>query len=208
MAELILAEHFGDNARTNRSAAFTDSELQLLFYGNGLDKLNGDGYVVTGHNHFGAFGKVDRTGNVGSSDEELRTIVVEERSVTSAFLCFKNVYLSFELGSRLNSAGLSENLTLFDALTVDAAKECADVEACDSFVNALVEHFKAGDNGAYGLFDKANDFGRVTNVSNAALYTTGSNGAAAGDGIRLPGEEGRAYRYRAEGWECIRRWYP
>ena len=73
--------------------------------------------------------------------------MVEERSMTSAFVCFKNVYLSGELGSRFNGTGLSKNLTLFDTLSVDAAEKRAYVEACDSFVNALVEHFKTGNNG-------------------------------------------------------------
>ena len=44
-----------------------------------------------------------------------------------------------------------------------------------------MEHFKTGNNGTNGLVDKANDFCRIANVCNAALYTTGSNGATAGN---------------------------
>ena len=177
-----LAKKLGNDAGTNRSAAFADSEFELFFNCNGLDELDSDGYVVAGHYHFGACGQVDGTGNVGSSDEELRTIVVEERSVTSAFFCLEDVYLSFELGSRLYGAGLSKNLTLFDTLSVDTAKECADVETCDSFVNRLVEHFETGDDGADGLVDEADDFGGIAYVCLTALYTAGSNGTTTGDG--------------------------
>ena len=45
---LILAKNLGDNARTYRSAAFADSELELFFNRNGLDQLNDDGYMVAG----------------------------------------------------------------------------------------------------------------------------------------------------------------
>ena len=130
-----LAKKLGNDAGTNRSAAFADSELELFFNCNGLDELDSDGHVVAGHYHFGACGQVDGTGNVGSSDEELRTIVVEERSVTSAFFCLEDVYLSFELGSRLYGAGLSKNLTFLDILTIDTTKQRAYVEACKSFVD-------------------------------------------------------------------------
>ena len=182
ISKIQLAEDLGNDSRTNSSAAFADSELKLFFNSYGLDELDRDGYMVAGHYHFGACGKLDRAGNIGSSDEELRAIVVEEGGVTAAFVSLKNVDLSLELGSRFNGAGLSENLALFDALTIDTTEKCADVEACDSFVNALVEHFETGDDGADGLVDEAYDLGGIANVSYAPLYTAGSNGATTGDG--------------------------
>ena len=47
--------------------------------------------MVAGHNHFNAFGKLDRTGNVRGSDEELRSIVVEECGMTAAFILGQNI---------------------------------------------------------------------------------------------------------------------
>ncbi len=178
---ILKLKNFNDSAGTNRSAAFADSETELFFNSNGFDEFYGDFYVIAGHNHFYAGRKFDRTGNVGSSDEELRTIVVEERSVTAAFVCFKNVNLSGELGSSFNGTGFSKNLTLFDTLSVDTAEKCAYVEACDSFVNALVEHFKTGNNGSNGFFDKTNDFSGVAYVSGTSFYSAGCNGTTTGN---------------------------
>ena len=41
----------------NGAAAFADGETLLLFHGDRGDQLDGDGDVVAGHDHFGAFGK-------------------------------------------------------------------------------------------------------------------------------------------------------
>ena len=73
---LLRNELFVDldnNAGAYGSAAFTDSETKVLLDSDGGDKLNVHINVVAGHAHFSAFGKSDNTGNVGSSEIELRT---------------------------------------------------------------------------------------------------------------------------------------
>ena len=70
-----------DDAGTNGTAAFTDSEAETLLdsdRGNQLD-LHVD--VIAGHAHLGALGQGDDAGDVGGTEVELRTIVVEERGV-------------------------------------------------------------------------------------------------------------------------------
>ena len=56
---LKLFNDFRNNARTNGSAAFTNSETETFFHSDGGYKLNIHFDVVAGHNHFYAFGKFD-----------------------------------------------------------------------------------------------------------------------------------------------------
>ena len=67
-----------------------------------MDQLYGHLYVVTRHAHLGALGQLANAGNVSGSEVELRTIVVEERSMTAAFVLSQNVNLASELGMRMN----------------------------------------------------------------------------------------------------------
>ena len=94
-------------------AALTDSEAKTFFDRDGGDQLNVHFDVVAGHAHLNAFGKGDDAGNVGSTEIELRTIVVEERGVTAAFILVQDVNLALELGVGVNGAGLGKNLTAF-----------------------------------------------------------------------------------------------
>ena len=92
--------------------------------------------VVARHNHFNAFVQFDGAGNVGRSEIELRTIAVEERAVTAAFVFGQNVNLSFELGVRGDGARFSENLTSLNLASFNAAEQRADVIAGIRFVKA------------------------------------------------------------------------
>ena len=188
-----LLKDLRDNAGTNRSAAFTNSETKTFFHSNRLNKNNFHVDVIAGHNHFNAFGKLDSTRNVRRSDEELRSVMVEECGMTAAFVFRKNVNLRFEFRTGFHGAGLRNNLTLFDVGSVDTAEQSAYVIACHSFVQLLVEHFQTGNNGRNGLIDQAYDFGRIANLRNTSFYTTGSNGTTTGNR-----EEGRVSRRRGE----------
>ena len=85
MIHLELAIDFDNNAGTNGTTAFTDSEAETLFDSDRSDEFNAHVNVIAGTAHFNAFGKGDSTGNVGSSEVELRSVVVKERSVTTTF---------------------------------------------------------------------------------------------------------------------------
>ena len=91
-------------------------------------------------------GKADGTGNVSSSEIELRSVAGEEGLLTAAFLFGQNVYLTYELGMRMNGAGLAKNLTSFDLIFCNTTKQCADVVAGLCLIQKLVEHFHTGDN--------------------------------------------------------------
>lgn len=50
----FLLDNFSDNTGTNRVTAFTNSEAQFLFHGDGLYQLNCQVYIITRHNHLGS----------------------------------------------------------------------------------------------------------------------------------------------------------
>ena len=97
-----LSVNLGNNAGTNGTSTLTDSETEAFFNSDRSDKLNIHLYVIARHAHLCAFGKSDNAGNVSSSEIELRTIVVEERSMTAALFLSQNVNLTVEFGVRMN----------------------------------------------------------------------------------------------------------
>ena len=137
--------------------------------------------MVAGHNHFYSVGKFNSSRNVGSSEIELRTIVVEERGMTAAFFLSQNVNLTAELGVSSDSAGFRYNLTSFDTASVDTTKKCAYVIARLSLVKGLSEHFKTGNNRGSGFLLQTNDFNRIANVAYASFNSAGSNGTTTAD---------------------------
>ena len=95
-----------DNTGTNGTAALADSEAQALLDGDGGDQLDLHVDVIAGHAHLGALGQSDDAGHVGGTEVELRTIVIEERSVTATLVLGQNVNLANELGVGVMEPGL------------------------------------------------------------------------------------------------------
>lgn len=65
-----------DSSRTNGLTAFADGEFGSLFKSDGVDEFDGEGNMVTRHNHIGAGRKSDRASDIGGAEEELWTIAV------------------------------------------------------------------------------------------------------------------------------------
>ena len=137
--------------------------------------------MVTRHSHLGALGELDRTGNVGGTEVELRTITIEERGVTATLLLGQNVDLAGELGVRGNRTGLAENLAALDVLALDAAEQQTDVVASLAEVHGLTEHLDTGNDSVLGILD-ADDLDGLVELELTALDTASSNGTTAGDG--------------------------
>ena len=87
------------------------------------------------------FGNIYNTGNVGGSEVELRSVVTEERSMTSAFFLGQYVYLSGKLLMTGNSTRLTKNLTSNDIGSLNTTKKCTDVITSFCAVEELTEHF-------------------------------------------------------------------
>src|SRR5690349_9879789 len=104
-----LLDDADDDARTDRTATFTDGEAQLLVHRDRHDQVNFHRHVVAWHHHLGAFRQVHDTGHVGGAEVELRTIVGEERRVTATLFLGEDVGLGLDLRVRLDGAGLAQH---------------------------------------------------------------------------------------------------
>ena len=147
-----------NNACTNGTSTFTDSETESLFDSDGGDQLDFHVDVIAGHNHLNAFRQCDDAGNVCCSEVELGTIAGEERSMTAAFFLLQYVNLALEVCMRMNRAGLCENLAALDLVTLYAAEEQTYVIACDRLLEQLTEHLNAGNYDCTCLVGQTNDF--------------------------------------------------
>src|SRR5690606_17726052 len=161
--------------------AFTDGEAQAFFHGDRVDQLDRDRHVVTGHDHFLAFGQLDRAGHVGGTEVELRAVVVEERRVTATFVLGQHVDLAGEVRVRLDGAGLAQHLAALHVFALGAAQQDTDVVARLALVQQLAEHFHAGAGGLLGV-GNADDLDFFADLDDAALDTAGHHGATTRDG--------------------------
>ena len=100
-----------------------------FFHRDGVDQLDAHLNVIARHAHFHSLGKRDDTRNVGGSEIELRTIVGQERSVTSALFLLQNVNLTLDLVVRCNGTGLRQNLPSLDLRSLNTAEKRTDVIA-------------------------------------------------------------------------------
>src|SRR5215472_16635563 len=175
-----LLDDRGNHAGADGAAAFTDGEAQLLFHRDRHDQVHFHVHVVARHHHLGAFRQMHDAGHVGGAEVELRTVVGEERGVTTALLLGENVGFSLELGVRLDRTRLAQHLTALDFLALGAAEERADVVARLALIEQLAEHFDTGDGGLLRR-TQTDDLDFLADLDDAALDTAGHHGAAAGD---------------------------
>src|SRR6476661_6160860 len=175
-----LGNDLGNHAGADGTAAFADCEAQTFFHRDRGDQLDGDRHVIARHHHFLVGRQNDRAGHVGGAEVELRTVVVEERSVTTTFVLRQHVHFAGEVGVRLDRARLGQNLATLDVFTLGTAQQQTDVVACLTLVQQLAEHFHAGAGGLHGV-DDTDDFDLFADLDDAALDTTGHHGTAARD---------------------------
>ena len=71
---------------SNGTATLADCETESFIKSDRGDELDVDLNVIARHNHFYTLGESNLTGNIKCTDEELRTILVVERSVTATLL--------------------------------------------------------------------------------------------------------------------------
>src|SRR6202167_4726861 len=177
-----LLDDLGDPAGPDGAATLADREPQTGGHGDGRDWLHHDLGVVTGHHHLGALRQRHHTGHVGGAEVELRTVVVEERRVPATLVLGQDVDAALEVGVRRGGAGLHDDLTALDVLTLDTTQQQSDVVAGLSLVEQLAEHLHTGDGGlGAGRLD-ADDLDFLVHVDHAALDTTGDHGGTTGDG--------------------------
>src|SRR5215831_7386815 len=175
-----LLEDVGDRAGADRTAAFTNRETRSFFDRDRHHQLATDRRVVARHHHLDALWQLQRAGDVSRPDVELRTIAVEERGVTAAFLLREDVDLALELRVRLDRARLGQHLTALDVVFFDAAQEHADVVAGDALIEQLPEHLDAGDDLLLRRLE-SDDLDFLADLHLAAIDATRDDRAAARD---------------------------
>src|SRR6476661_1170343 len=166
----ILLSDLCDNPRADRTAAFADREAQARVHGDRGDQFHAEADVVARHDHLCTFRQLHFARHVGRAEVELRTIVGEERRVTTALVLRQDIDFRLEVGVRRDRARLAQYLTALDVLTADAAKQRADVVACLALIEQLAEHLDASDDGLLGVAD-SDDFDFLANLDDAGLDT-------------------------------------
>src|ERR1700687_4478634 len=138
-------DKLGNPPCADRSPALADGETRTFFDRDRRHQLGADRGVVTRHHHLDALGQMQRAGDVGRPDVELRAVAVEEWRVAATLLLRQDVHLALELRVRLDRARLAEHLASLDVVLFDSAEQDAGVVAGDAFVEQLPEHLDAGD---------------------------------------------------------------
>src|SRR5262245_25125689 len=88
-----LLDDRSDDAGTDRAPALADGKAQLLLHGDRRDQLDRHRNVVAGHHHLRTLRQRHNTRNVRRAEVKLRTVVGEERRVTTTLLLRQDVGL-------------------------------------------------------------------------------------------------------------------
>ena len=118
-----------DGAGADSTATLTDGELGTLFESDRVDKIDAEGDVVAWHDHISAGWQGDVAGDIGSAEEELWTIAVQESGVTATLFFGEDVDSSRELIVWDDGSWFGKDLTTFDLVVGDTTEKGADVIA-------------------------------------------------------------------------------
>src|SRR5918996_5043127 len=133
------------DAGADGATALADGEAEPLIHGDRLDEIDLHVRVVARHDHLLALRQLDRAGDVGRAEVELRPVAVEERRMAAALVLGEDVHLGLELRVRRDRARLGEHLAALHLLALRPAQERARVVARLGEVERLVEHLQARD---------------------------------------------------------------
>src|SRR3982751_1034923 len=175
-----LLDDADDGAGTDGPATLADGEALADLDGDRGDELDAHLDVVAGHDHLGALGQPDGSGDVGRAQVELRPVAVVEGGMAATLLLGQDVDLRGELGVGLDRARLGQDLAALDLLALDAPDEAADVVARLALLEQLLEHLDAGDDDLAGRLD-ADELDLVADLDDAALDPPRGDRAAALD---------------------------
>ena len=123
----FLLNDFGDDPGSNGPSSLPHVEPEPLLHSNGCDELDVERSIVSRHDHFGSVLKVEGSGDVGGTEEELGSVIAEEGRVPPSLVLGEDVALSLKLLSGADGSGGGENLSAADVLTLGSAEEGSDV---------------------------------------------------------------------------------
>src|SRR5690606_35230662 len=177
----ILFDDLGHDTGAHCAAAFTDRKAKTFFHRNRRNQRHHHLHVVARHYHLDTFRQLTGAGDVRGAEVELRTVAFEEWRVTATFVFAQHVHFGFKLGVRLDGARLAQHLSTLNVVALGTAQQNTDVLTGTTFVEQLAEHFNTGTGGGLGVAN-TDDFDGLAHFDDAALNTTGDNGAATGNG--------------------------
>mmetsp|Transcript_21859 Transcript_21859/g.36847 ORF Transcript_21859/g.36847 Transcript_21859/m.36847 type:complete len:271 (-) Transcript_21859:834-1646(-) len=177
-----LGSHLGHHARAHRLASLADGEAQAGGHGNWLDEIYVQSGIVPWHHHLHRLGQDDVTGHIGRAEEELGSVVSEEGRVAASLLLGQHVDLRLEVGVGAHGAGLRDQLSAADVISLHAAQQQPHVVARLAVVHALLEHLHARAGSLDGALGVPHDLHVVAGLDGASLNAPRGDGSSALDG--------------------------
>ena len=178
----VLVKNLSNLTSSYRAATLTDSETELLVKSYRSDELNVNLDIVTRHNHFNALRESNLASNVKSSDEELRTIVIVEWSMTATLFLLQHINLSLEVFVRSDGARFCYDFTSLDVLLVDATEKKTYIVSCLTLVKKLTEHLNASNSRRPWSVTETDEFYRVVDMNGSPFNTAGNYSSTSGNG--------------------------
>ena len=169
---LRLFKNLSNLTCTYCTTTFADCETKTFVKRYRIDKFNSDSHVVARHYHLYTLWKSNLSCNVKCTDEELRTIVIVEWSMTTTLVFLQYVNLSLEFLVRMNCTRFSKYLSSLDLFLVDTTEKKTYVVTSLSFVKDLTEHLDTSNDCLLRLFTETYDFNLITCVDNSCLDTS------------------------------------
>src|SRR5690606_16616579 len=127
--------------------------------------------VIARHYHFSSCSEFNLTGNVGSAEVELRTVLVEEWCMTTTFFFAQYVNLTFKFGVRCNGTGLADYHTTTDLGFLNTAEQQTGIVSGFTFIQQFFKHFNTGNGRRKRLVHQTNDLNSFTYFDTATLDT-------------------------------------
>src|SRR5680860_418334 len=133
-------EDLGDAAGTHRTTTLTDREPQTLIHRDRLTQLHRHLHIVTRHHHLRTRRQLDRPRHIRRPEKELRTIIIEERLMTTTLLLRQHIHLTRKIRVRRNRTRLTQHLTTLHILLINPTQQCTNVVTRLTLIQQLPEH--------------------------------------------------------------------
>src|SRR5690625_497569 len=171
---MILLYNLSNLSGTYCTATFANSKVKPFLHSNRSNQFYIQGYIITGHYHFYAIGKRNFTGNVGSTEVKLRTVIIKERGMTTTFVFIQHINLTFKFCMRSNGFGFGYNHSTANVFLLNTSQQQAGVISSLTFVKDLLKHLYAGNSRSQWFFYQPDYFYRISDFNDSTLNTTGS----------------------------------
>src|SRR6185503_48024 len=173
----LLFHYLRHRACAHRAAALTNGEAQSLLHRDWGDQLDLHRHVVARHHHLHPRRQTRHSRHVRGAEVELRPVARKERCVPSPFFLRQHIRLGLELRVRRDRTRLRDYLPPLNVLALHSPQQQADVVSSYAFVQQLLEHLNAGDDGRLRWPD-AYDLHTLVHLHLAALHSARGHRAA------------------------------